>query len=88
MENRAIISVHSKVPRKERVEPNRYLGVVELVGEGFRLVEVALPFGVPNLPECPYIFTASCEDTFVEMRKGKLPLLQIQEWRPMEHFYM
>ena len=88
MENRAIISVHSKLPKRERVSPNSYLGVTELVGHGFVLCEVALPFGVTDLPQCPFMFTADCETTYAEFRKGKMPLLTVNDWREIQHYYM
>ena len=86
-ENRAIVAVHAKVPNPGKNSPVRYIGITELVGTGFTQVEVVLPHGVREFPACPYMVTVPCEDTYVEFRKGKLPLLEINGWEPIQHYY-
>ena len=87
MENRAIVTITrklSKLPGK----PILYEGITELVNAGYTRVEIALPHGVMDFPQAPYMATVDCETSFCEFRKGMLPLLTITDWRPMEHFYM
>ena len=86
-ENRAILSIHAKIPNPGHKNPDRYLGVTELVGYGFTIVEVVLPTGVKPFPDCPFMVTLPCENTFVEFRKGTLPLLQVNEWETIQHYY-
>ena len=84
----SIISVHSKLPKREQVAPNTYLGVVELEGDGFVLCEVVLPFGVTDLPQCPFMFTADCDNTYAKIRKGKIPLVTVNDWHEIQHYYI
>ena len=85
--NKAILTIYTKLPKDNRYGTNRYLGVTELAGYGFKVVEVVLPTGVENFPECPFMVTVPCENTFVEFRKGMYPLLQVNEWDRMNHYY-
>lgn len=85
--NRAILSVHAKLPKDNHHPHDRYWGVTELAGYGFKVVEVVIPTGVEIFPECPIMVTVPCENTFVEFRKGMYPLLQVNEWERMNHYY-
>lgn len=87
LENRAIVTITRKLP-KVSGSPQFYKGVAELADSGFTTVEVALPYGVKDFPVCPYMVTVDCATTVCEFRKGKIPLLTITDWKPMEHFYM
>lgn len=85
--NRAILSVHAKLPNPGHQKPNRYLGVVELSELGFNTVEVVIATGVRDFPSCPYMATIPTDDTFVEFRKGKIPVMNVNEWEPFQHYY-
>ena len=85
--NRAIVTITGKLT-KVPGKPQIYQGVVELRDMGYVRVEIALPYGVKDFPECPYMVTVDCENTICEMRKGKWPLLTVTEWEPMQHYYM
>lgn len=85
--NRAIVTITRKLP-KVPGNPQLYVGIAELADSGFTAVEVALPHGVKDFPSCPYMVTVDCDSTYCEMRKGKLPLLTVTDWQPMEHYYM
>lgn len=85
--NRAIVVVYHKLPDCDNHKPNHYLGVVELTEQGFNTVEVVITTGVQDFPSCPYMATIPAEDTFVEFRKGKLPIMNVNEWEPLSHYY-
>lgn len=85
--NRAIVTITGNFP-KVPGNPKLYKGVVELASMGYTSVEIAIPHGVKDFPACPYMVTVDCESTYCEMRKGKLPLLTVTDWQPMEHYYM
>ena len=87
LQNRAIITITGKL-LKSIGGPQLYQGVAELDSTGFARVEIALPQGVKDFPSTPYMFTVDCESTFCEMRQGRLPLLTVSEWSPLEHYYM
>ena len=84
--NRAIVTVYKRVGKVNH-SPSRYIGVVELSDYGFSIVEIVLQQGVRDFPQCPYMATVPCADTFVEFRKGLNPLLNINEWEELRHFY-
>ena len=85
--NRAILAVHAKLPNPDNQKPNRYIGIVELSALGYNTVEVVISTGVKDFPSCPYMVTIPCDNTFVEFRKGKLPLMNVNEWQQMYHYY-
>lgn len=88
--NRAIVTITGEMksfPRNPG-ESAKYLGVVELADSGFTTVEVALPFGTLNFPHVPFMVTVDCDITICEYRKGKIPLLTVTEWEPMQYYYM
>lgn len=83
----AILSIYAKLPNPGHIKPNRYLGVVELAEYGFNTVEVVIATGVQDFPSCPYMVTVPVDNTFVEFRKGKLPVMNINEWSSVQHYY-
>lgn len=85
--NRTIVTISGKLPKLPG-NLQTYQGIVELANSGYTRVEIALPLGVKDFPYTPYMVTVDCELTMCEMRKGKLPLLTITEWEPMQHYYM
>ena len=85
--NRAILTIYRKIDNPRHTNPVSYNGVIELMDRGFVHVEVVLPMGVKPFPYVPYMVTVSCEDTFAEYRKGAIPLLTVNQWEEMEHYY-
>ena len=85
--NRAIITVYARLPKQGKQIPNRYMGVVELAELGFNIVEVVISSGVQDFPSCPYMATIPTDDTFVEFRKGKIPVMNVNEWESLNHYY-
>ena len=85
--NRAILAVHAKLPTPGHQKPNRYLGVVELAELGFNTVEVVIATGVQDFPSYPYMATIPCDGTIVEFRKGKIPVMNVNEWEPLQLYY-
>lgn len=87
LSTRAIMMVYARLPKQGKQIPNRYMGVVELAELGFNIVEVVLSFGVQDFPSCPYMVTIPTDDSFVEFRKSKIPVLNVNEWEPIQHYY-
>ena len=88
LKNRAIVTITGKLNKLPGISAERYIGVVELADSGFTTVEVVLPFGTRNFTTVPYMVTVDCDSTVCEFRKGKIPLLTVTDWQPMEHYYM
>lgn len=87
---RAIVTITGEMqsfPRNPG-EPAKYIGVVELANSGFTTVEVVLSSGIRKFPNVPFMVIVDCDSTICEFRKGKIPLLTITDWQPMEHYYM
>lgn len=88
LSNRAIVTITGKLNKLSGASVERYTGVVELADSGFTTVEVVLPFGTRIFTSVPYMVTVDCDSTVCEFRKGRIPLLTVTDWQPMEHYYM
>ena len=90
MENRAIVTIIRKLFTDiSRNGGNvSYEGIAELSDSGYARIEVALPCGVEKFPSVPYMVIVDCANTFCEYRKNRIPLLTVNEWKPISHLYM
>lgn len=83
---RAIITIYGMLGNRRL---GRYLAVAELADRGYTRVELKLLNGVDEFPSLPYMVTVACDDVYAELREhDQIPLLIINEWQPMNHFYM
>ena len=86
--NRAIVTITGKLSKLPSALAERYVGVAELADSGFTTVEIVLPFGTRSFTSVPYMVTVDCVSTICEFRRGKIPLLTVTDWQPMEYYYM